>query len=313
MSDNSIPVTSLIKTNLILATCSLLASLTIILLYIFNKNLRSFVFSLVFFLSLSELINSIGNLMSFNKIVSEPSEFICNVQSVLITFTDICSLIWMCIISYTIHKIMTHQNKIINKRKVFIIIGFAFPLIYTIVQATVFFVSERIEIKMVVPDLWCWIYDIGDHSGVVITVYITYWILVIFNFIFICKAISHLKGNIIPDDEDNRKIRKMINKLYLYPIVSGLCFSFATVHRVYQIFYILNDKYVKSNESYRLEIILYLFHGIFMNIRGVLFFVIYGCDLKVRKEFKKIVSWLCLKIFRKDPYKEKKFSLIEEL
>jgi hypothetical protein len=130
----------LIKTNLILSTFSMIGCLTIILLYCFRSKLRSFIFSLVFFLSISELINSLANLFSIDKLyITEDDDmqlgpsYICEIQSILLVYTDFCTLTWVLIISYSINELMCNFNQdIVAQKRKFIIFGYSFPLIFTL-------------------------------------------------------------------------------------------------------------------------------------------------------------------------------------
>jgi hypothetical protein len=123
----------LIKTNLILSSLSIIGCLFIITLYICRKNLQSFIFSLIFHLSISEIINSLGNLLSLNKLYWNSST-VCTIQSMIIGYSDFCTLIWILIISYTIYDLMCNFNQdIVNKHKTFIIIAYSIPLVLTIV------------------------------------------------------------------------------------------------------------------------------------------------------------------------------------
>jgi hypothetical protein len=47
-----------------------------------------------------------------------------------------------------------------------------------------------------------------------------------------------------------------------------------------QIFYILRIKDKKPTEALRLEVVLYLLHGMFICSRGFIYFLLYGCDKK---------------------------------
>jgi hypothetical protein len=282
-------VEPIIKTNLILSSLSFLGCLTIILLFSFRKNLRSFVFSLVFFLAISELLNSIGNILSINKLFTEEKNFICELQSWIIIYTDFCSLTWMCIISYTIHDLMINYNQnVASKRKIFIFIGFGTPLIFCGITLILYFLGlneTRSTENEIIKDCWCWISDIERNWIYVIIFYFFYWFLITINFIVTFRVIKFLKSNCEPDDKNCEKIKQMCNKLYVYPLISAICFLFATVHRMYEIFYIKNQDVHPGLDAYRLEFALYLLHGIFITFRGFLFFIVYGCDKKVRKEF----------------------------
>lgn len=288
----------LVKTNIILASLSLLGSLTIIILYSFRKNLRSFVFNLVFYLAISELLNSIGNMLSINKLYQYQSDIICYIQSGIINYTDFCSLTWMCIISYTIYELMINFNQnVTTNRYRFIIIGFSTPLIFSLIYGTLFFLNLNNNDETVVNkkfECWCWLSDIEKNWICVVIIYICYWFLIAINFAATFKVIKFLKSNCDPDDKFCWKIKRMCNKLYMYPLISAFCFLFATVHRMYEIFYFKNTNIQIGKGAYRLEIVLYLLHGMFINFRGFLFFLVYGCDNKVRREFK----YFCEKIKR---------------
>jgi hypothetical protein len=284
----------LIKTNIILSSASLLGSLTIILLFCLSKRLKSFVFQLVFFLSISETVNSIGNIMSVHKLYSKESQNVCEIQAVIINYTDFCTLIWMCIISYTIYDLMINYNHLVSsKKKYFLFLGFGCPLIITGVQAIIFFTSDSHSIDYdKVGECWCWIFDINSNWIFVIIIYCLYWVLIIGNLLVILSVVKVLNSCCETKDENCQRIKKMVRKLYTYPLVSAFCFTFATIHRMYQIFYIMNSNNKPGPEAYRLEIILYLLHGMFISFRGFIYFLLYGCDKKVKSEMKYLAARL---------------------
>jgi hypothetical protein len=88
----------------------------------------------------------------------------------------------------------------------------------------------------------------------------------------------------------------MCQRLTLYPLITTICFTFATIHRAYQIFDLKSD--VDRNieltpEQLRIEIILYLLHGMFISFRGFLYFIVYGFDEKVKQELVYIFGSIC--------------------
>ena len=187
MSSDPYNMDWLILINVLLSILSLFGSLTIILLFFCKRNLRSFVFTLVLFLSISELFNSIANVMSINKLLPKENRLLCDIQSVIITYTDMCSLIWMCIISYTIRDLMINNNQNFSKRKIiFILFGFFVPIVFTILQAVIYFTQRDDESEksiQIISDCWCWIYDMETNKTVVIILYAFYWLLIISNFV----------------------------------------------------------------------------------------------------------------------------------
>jgi hypothetical protein len=305
--DIVLDVTPLIKTNIILSFISLFGSLTIICLFIFGKKIRNFVFNLVFYLSISETLNSIGNIMSIHKLYKSCNfnSRICDLQAVIINYTDFCSLTWMCIISYTIYDLMINYNQDFSRKKsVFLTVGFGLPFVFTIVQIIIYYSGHNYHpiSQEKIHECWCWLFDMNDNWVAVLVFYIFYWFFIIGNFYVIWQVVKVLKSCVDETDVFCRRIKIMVYKLYMYPLVSALCFVFATIHRMYQIFYIARtDDDNIPTEAYRLEVILYLLHGMFNSSRGFMFFVLYGCDEKGKWEMKCIIVKVFRFVFKKEP------------
>jgi hypothetical protein len=131
---------SIILTNMILSTLSLFGTLIIILFYLFRVKLRKyFVFSLVFYLSISELIFSIANYLSIYRLFGDNiyavnnENWICYAQATIITYTDLCSLLWVTMISYNIYEYLVNfsSSQLLN-RKSMIWVGFTLPIVFTV-------------------------------------------------------------------------------------------------------------------------------------------------------------------------------------
>jgi len=211
----------------------------------------------------------------------------CEFQKIVFDYTDISSLVWINVISYTLYDMMISSNEDFSKKqKIYIILGFILPLVNVIIsfytRSDEIFSDSSDKNTTQSLDSWCWLGDIKQHKTYAIVMYAIFWTLLTVNFIYSCRVINFLKNSCDIEDNNYRRIRKMINKLYLYPIISIFCWVVATVHRFLQIF--LDDDN-DNNKTNRLELIFSILHGIFLSIRGFLFFVVYGCDAKVRKEF----------------------------
>jgi hypothetical protein len=288
--------TPLIKTNIILSSLSLLGCLIIILLYCFRAKLRSFVFSLVFFLSISELLNSIANLLSIDKLNNgDVNGALCHIQSIVLIYTDFCTLTWVLIISYTIHDLMCNFNQeIVERKNIFIGLGFTFPAVFAIVAAILTLGDDT---SPMFNECWCYI-SVDRQQTFLIVTYVFYWLIIVINFFIILKVIRFLRRNCDSDDVHCHRIRSMCQRLYLYPIITTICFTFATIHRFYQIFGLKPDvdgDNDPSTEQLRVEVILYLLHGMFITFRGFLYFIVYGFDEKVKKELIMIFGRFCKK------------------
>jgi len=314
--DLSINLSALIKTNIILSFFSLFGSIAIICLYVFRKKNQNFVFNLVFYLSISETLNSIGNIMSIHKLYDDESGFndtVCDIQAVIINYTDFCSLTWMCIISYTLYDLMINYNQDFSSKRIFFLVfGFGLPFVFTLVQVIIFYMTKinhkNSEGKY---ECWCWLFHMNENWVAVLIFYIFYWVLIVGNFFVIWRVIRVLKSCVDESDMFCSRIKKMVYKLYMYPLVSAACFVFATMHRMYQIFYISRQNRDKlPTEALRLEVVLYLLHGMFICSRGFIYFLLYGCDKK-GKETMKIILGKVYKFFCRKEAKWLKLENIE--
>jgi hypothetical protein len=146
-------------------------------------------------------------------------------------------------------------------------------------------------------ECWCFI-NVEEHKAYLFVIYALYWLIIVINFLIILKVIRFLRQNCDSSDVRCIRIRNMCNRLYLYPLITLICFTFATIHRSYQIFNLkvdLDSNLDLTTEQVRIEIILYLLHGMFICFRGFLYFLVYGFDEKVKKELVYIFG----KVFKK--------------
>ena len=129
---------SLVKSNLILSALSFTGSLIVILFYLFKEKLRKyFVFSLVFYMSINELLFSVASIFSIYRLIDDNiycknnDNPICWIQASIISYTDLGSLIWISLISYYIHECFVNLNTdvIFQKKRNVILAGFCIPII----------------------------------------------------------------------------------------------------------------------------------------------------------------------------------------
>ena len=139
---------------------------------------------------------------------------------------------------------------------------------------------------------WCWI-NFEDNLAFVIVTYAIYWMFIAYNILLVFRVVKFLRDACYVNEPECEKIKKMCSRLYLYPFVITICFTFGTIHRFYQkisFSYVDKDNMNEHKFIVRLEVVLYLLHGMFMSSRGFLIFVVYGYDAKVRNVFKGIYT-----------------------
>jgi hypothetical protein len=120
---------------------SLICCLLVIFMFILKRNLRTFVCELLFYMAISELLNSIRKLISLYKLnyhgslhdgLRDQTSIYCHIQRFLGNYSDFCTFIIIVMISYSLNNIMIKMNKnVVNKIKYFRLIIFIVPLIIT--------------------------------------------------------------------------------------------------------------------------------------------------------------------------------------
>ena len=117
----------------VVSIISLLGSLFIILTYLFVKRLRNFAFKLVVYLSISDVILTIGNMLVSDQFDDSESDTICFLQAILTNYGGLASILWTSIIAFTIYSTVVNQRKNINTSQTnFILFGYGIPLLLSI-------------------------------------------------------------------------------------------------------------------------------------------------------------------------------------
>lgn len=120
--------------TLIATIFSFLTSFYIILIYIFYPRIRNFAFKMVFYLNIAVCFFAIAELLSlgipdflFSNIAK--SDELCYVQSFMITWFGLSSIIWTSIIAWTLYStVILNNTDIENKEAKYLTIGFVLPL-----------------------------------------------------------------------------------------------------------------------------------------------------------------------------------------
>jgi hypothetical protein len=113
---------SIIKSNSILGFFSFLSNLLTIFIFIKRPLIRDYIFKLAFFLSLSELLNNIAYFLSLYYLINpniyeNKNTIICDIQTIIITYCECCSLLWIFMICYGIYDLFVNRNPKYDKNK----------------------------------------------------------------------------------------------------------------------------------------------------------------------------------------------------
>jgi hypothetical protein len=114
---NDDQISALVITNQIVSTFSLVASLLVIIIYWFFKEIRKFIYELAVWLCVSNVFYVITAYFPYNN-NKEENVFWCGIQAFMIILFQTAGWIWACIIGYcsfigVIKKdhLEKHQNK----------------------------------------------------------------------------------------------------------------------------------------------------------------------------------------------------------
>ena len=251
MSNLSEIIDNRLKTgDIIFSICSLVLSVFLFLIIIFNKNLRSLTYDFLMFVFLSEIINSIGNIIEYSgkKLAS----------TLLIPLSDIFTMMLFCFFMYCSCEQLIKSNKNIkNKKKLFIPISAGLGLIYGVILFIVFHTQQQ-------DNTYFYFYNNTGDKNLKFICYIHVGILFLMS-VYICFKtfilLRFLKEKQNSDSANSWKIAILVKTLFRFPIICIL----------YWLFYILYIFINLINGEYKIKYLLKLFAKAFLCLRGFLF------------------------------------------
>jgi len=219
--------TYIIRMLVAVSFLSLFGSCFIIFTYVCFKKIRNYAYKLVVYLSFADVLLSIGNIMSVTTMKSKQEDSLCHAQAFLINYGGLASILWTSIIAWSIYSATVLSAKNLRQKNCkFFVFGFGFALILSIIP----FITKQYGRA----GLYCWIKNdeiVKDNAMRFVQFYIPLWIAIGFNIYAYIKVVRFIKKYI----STTLEIR-FIHRLKYYPIVLVICWTFATVNRIYNIF-----------------------------------------------------------------------------
>jgi len=210
---------TLVLCSFFFSLLSLISSLTVIMYYIWFKDLRKFAFKLVALTALSDSIRCIGNL------IGGPEDGpLCQTQGFLKTFGGVSSFFWVACMAFTIQMICIGDIKnpdLVLRRYHYVT--------WTMASFSAFLPLALDEYTAL--SSWCWIS--GDGEGTVLRWTSFYGILWFF-FAWICYVYISLWWH-LKDLPDKSKVPRIVYRLWIYPLVLLICYGPASVRRVWNL------------------------------------------------------------------------------
>ena len=243
--------------DILFSICSLVLSFFLLILIISNKNLRSLTYDFLMFVFLSEIINSIGNIMEYKGVRYA--------STLLIPFSDIFTMMLFCFFMYCSCEQLIKSNKDIkNKKKLFIPLSGGVALIYGIIFFFVFKTKEQNNIH------FYFYKDIHndkikkDDKNIKYMCYIHVGVLFLMS-VFICYKtfilLRFLKEKQNSDSANSWKIAILVKTLFRFPII---CILYWLVYIIYTFINLIDGEF-------KIKYLFKLFAKAFLCLRGFLF------------------------------------------
>jgi len=245
--------------RIIASTISMLGSAFIIVMYWAYTDLRKFAFKLVVMLSICDVI------MGFGTYLEDGNEdnALCRVQAFIIQFGSISGVFWTLVIAYSIREVVLLQPRnlhIEDKMQRFHIVVWSSSLFLSILP----FLSNSYGDA----DGWCWISKYGKHQASygtlwrMVCFYIPLWATIVFIIMIYRRTLRVLDRS-----------AETFKRMRWYPMVLIATYFFATVDRLWQIFWDANYE-------------LCVFRVFFVSLAGLFNVIIYGWTPAVKDKLR---------------------------
>jgi hypothetical protein len=235
----------LVTGDLIFAICSLTLSFFLRLLVAFNQKLRSLTYDFLMCVFISEVINSIGNIIEYSKVQL--------ISCLLIPLSDMFTMTLFCFFVYCSCEQLIKSNKNIKKWKlIYIAICAGIALIYGVIIFIVFKTKEKNDINF---------YFYGDSELNYIR-FIHVGLLFLMSGFISYKTynlLKFLKEKQSSDSANSWKIAILIKTLFRFPIICIL----------YWLFFII-FVFISQIGEYKIKYLIKLFAKAFLGLRGFL-------------------------------------------
>ena len=280
--------------NCFMSILTLVSSLLIIIIFLFNDNLRAPNYYFLLAIAISELLGSasiIANyLLDKSESQKENISFILNLMEI---FSDFFVTLFITFIAYCIYILIVKSERDSNKKiKLFIITGTIVSVLYTTILAISHIHSgKKPENKLDYSKIKLGYFNTNQSTCQLIH-YIIILIMTAVNIFFFSRTIIFLNSKNKQDKKNGYKLMKTRNLLINYPLIGTSWIILSLISFIIQ--KILSGK---ETEQLRLIYIFIFVANLFTYLRGTFIFVIFIKSKKVTAIFYSIGACLyrCLK------------------
>ena len=267
------------KKELAFFVCSIIGgigSLTVMIMFSCYRELRSFAYRLILYISIGDFGVIFFNLFSPYRDMSEAE---CYVQAIGTSFFDLMTLFWIDITAGVIYMAVIKKKDVVKYERILFIGVLVVSAIFTVLPLS----TESYGLSLA---RYCWITTAnGDEDAAfawqIIQFYGPLWMSIAFTTFVYASVINTIRKKSNETRQDIEKL-KAVRRLILFPIIIAVAWTFATINRV--------QKFVDpSNPSFTLG----LLHVIFANLKGLFNCLAYGINRKVIGTVKESLNNRC--------------------
>ena len=216
--------------SLLLSIISLITCTLIIIFIFFQKQLRSITYTFLMAIFVSEIIQSIGNIIIDTNGIDDSDYLNKNLTALcFISFSDMFTNLLLVFFTYSSIKLIKETNKLIKKRvKTFIIISLVFSVLYMVAYLIVALKKDKhLDIR------FRGFYSEDDKNNFTNEFYILssihIFLIIVFSIISMintCVVLSFLSNKQQNDKVNAKSIARLIKILRRYPLSCILYWAF---------------------------------------------------------------------------------------
>lgn len=253
--------------GLFFSILSLISSIFVFLIIIFNKILRSLTYNFLILIFISEILNSIGNIVDYCINVNAKDDDKNNrniISLVFITFSDVFTMTLFCFFSYCSIELIKKSNRNIKEqeKKFFLFSGGISALYAAIICLIICLMGIQDQFRLYYSNFLDYHISKSESLDKAMSIQIIHVIVLscmtAYVFYYIINVIIFLREKQKSDKINSWKIAKLKKVLFRFPLV---CF-------LYWIFFI--PTMIVRTKTYKLAFIFRLFSVSFFRLRGLL-------------------------------------------
>jgi len=254
-------------------TFSIIGTSCIILTFIcIDKSVRKSHWVL-FWLSVSDFFASVSSIfagfLGLTGTISKPSEWLCYFQACLIHGSNLASFLWTACIVVKMLLQYHGLDRLQHENIIFHSICWGIPLIQIIWLSSIKEWGDN-------GTDWCWIN--GDRNPYRLTFYGPLVIIIIFCAISVITVFVRLPK---PHSKEERKTRRIILNMAMYPLVLVLCWTGALTNRLQN----------AIDPGHPIEL-LYIFHYAFLSLQGFFNAIIFALVIRSQRKIQQKINSL---------------------